>query len=78
MERPSVKAGDWITIGKTPCVVCGVYDTGEIEVVHHPEKPSNDDAFWDGDHWEFKPGSSGYADKYQRLSQFVSQLKRPR
>jgi len=76
--RPSVKPFDWIVIGKTPCVVCNIHESGDIEVVHNPGKPSNDDAFWDGERWDFRPGASGYADKYPRLSAFVSELKRGR
>ncbi|WP_141713338.1 hypothetical protein [Bradyrhizobium elkanii] len=71
-----MKPYDRIMIGQTICVVAGVYDDGSIEVVHTPAKPSNDDAFWNSENWEFSPGASGYADKYARLSPFVSALKR--
>jgi hypothetical protein len=76
MEKPTVKPFDWIMVGKTPCVVAVVDKMGgDIEVVHNPSKPANDDAYWTGTAWEFRPGASGYADKYPRLSPFVSALK---
>jgi hypothetical protein len=81
-ERPPIRPGDWIIIGRADCVVSRVYPpgdpTGDCEVVHNPAKPSNDDAFWDGNKWQFKPGASGYADKYERLNSFVRTLKRGR
>jgi hypothetical protein len=81
-ERPPIRPGDWIIIGRADCVVSRVYPpgdpSGDCEVVHNPAKPSNDDAFWDGEKWQFKPGASGYADKYERLNSFVRTLKRGR
>jgi hypothetical protein len=47
--RPTVQPFDWIMIGQTPCVVCNIHPSGDIEVVHNPDKPSNDDAFRDGE-----------------------------
>lgn len=73
--RPSVQPFDWIVIGQTPCVVCNIRPNGDIEVVHNPDKPSNDGAFWDDGKWNFSLGASGYADKYSRLRSFVAQLK---
>jgi hypothetical protein len=78
MDRPPVKTFDWIVIGKTPCVVANLLEGGDIEVVHNREKPSNDNAYWTGSEWDFRPGASGYADKYPRLAAFVSELKRGR
>jgi len=79
-ERPPIRPGDWIIIGRADCVVSRVYPpgdpSGDCEVVHNPAKPSNDDAFWDGEKWQFKPGASGYAGKYERLNSFVRTLKR--
>ncbi len=37
-DRPDIKPGDWIRIGKTDAVVCGVYDDGTAEVVYLDRK----------------------------------------
>ena len=46
-ERPPIRPGDWITIGRADCVVSRLYPpgdpSGDCEVVHNPAKPSNDD-----------------------------------
>ena len=86
--KPDTKPGDWITIGTgkhMDCVVCHVYNNpqlGDIEVVYLDwrDHPINEDVIWVKDHWELKhhgPGG-GYADKCDRLSQFVSILRRGR
>ena len=85
MERPTVLKGEWIAIG--PClnrilaVVSRVYDLGDshrdCEVVFDKDKPANCDCVWNGEHWEFVQSASagGYADKYMRLSEYVSVLR---
>ena len=81
-ERPDIKPGDWIRIGKTDCVVTGVFEEPgdpmrDCEVVFNPQEPTNRDAQWNGDDWEFVGTEiGGRADHYKRLSEFVSLLKR--
>jgi hypothetical protein len=88
-EKPVVKPGEWITIGKghfgKSALVCNVYSDqaiADIEVVYLDDRDRaiNDDVVWKEDHWEFKnPGpSGGYADKSSRLSQYVAQLRHGR
>jgi hypothetical protein len=80
-SRPDIKPGDWITIGGTNCVVSIVRGAGDpmgdCEVVFNPQKPTNHDAVWTGENWDFaKQGDfGGYADKYPRLQPYVEQLK---
>ena len=83
-DRPEITPGEWITVGSTDCVVANVrehgHQFGDCEVVLNPLKPANCDAFWNGTEWSFvKTGDyGGYADRYQRLSQYVAILKRGR
>ncbi|MEI7482887.1 MAG: hypothetical protein WCK75_11145 [Elusimicrobiota bacterium] len=85
--KPNVNPSDWITIGKRPsgmdAVVCVVSpESGDIEVVYKDDlgKAISDEVVWRDDHWEFKTSgaSGGYAENYDRLSSFVSQLRRGR
>ena len=83
-DRPEIKPGDWIRIGNTDCVVANVREhshaLGDCEVVFNPSKPTNHDVVWTGGEWKFVESGNygGYADKYPRLSEFVSILKRGR
>jgi hypothetical protein len=83
-DRPSIKPGDWITVGKTSCVVANVREHGnpfgDCEVVFNPLKPANGDVSWSGTEWCFveKGDYGGYADGYSRLSHYVAILKRGR
>ena len=85
-ERPQIKPGDWITIGKglngIPAIVCAIYSFNpldEIEVVYldDQDRAMNADVVWEDNHWSFKgPNPFGrYADKYDRLCNFVSNLR---
>jgi hypothetical protein len=85
MPMPDVKPGDWIEIGLTHAVVTAIRSPqhpmgSHCEVVFDASKPTNHDVRWNGNHWEFiKSGDfGGYADKYPRLRQYVSALKRGR
>jgi hypothetical protein len=83
-DRPTVNPGDWIAVGQTPAVVSAVREpgsfSGDCEVVFNPQKPTNHDVVWTGEKWEFaeRGDYGGYADKYPRLSEYVSILKRGR
>lgn len=80
-ERPTINPGDWITVGGVSCVVANVFalgaPLGDCEVVFNSSKPTNRNASWDGEKWEFAESGDygGYADKYSRLSTYVQQLK---
>ena len=77
-DRPEIKPGDWIRIGKTDAVVCGISDDGTAEVVYLDRKRAiNKDVRWNGETWEsiISSPDGGYADKYPRLSQFVQILR---
>ena len=85
-KRPEIKPGDRITIvnglSVIPAVVCAIYSfdpLSEIEVVYldDQDRAMNADVVWDVDHWSFKGPSpfGGYADKYDRLCNFVSKLR---
>ncbi|HWX13343.1 MAG TPA: hypothetical protein VNY06_00445 [Methylocella sp.] len=81
-ERPPINPGDWITVGEIRAVVSAVREpdnfSGDCEVVFNPQKPTNHDVVWTGEKWRFAERSDfgGYADKYPRLRQYVSILKR--
>jgi len=79
-NRPEIKPGDWIFVGSTSCVVANVRDSGECEVVFNSSKPTNREAFWNGESWAFVESGDygGYADKYNRLNPYVQILKRGR
>lgn len=80
-KRPDIKEGDWIKVGSCNCVVSMVRDLdhpfGDCEVVLNPKKPANVDVKWNGDAWVFinQNDFGGYAEKYPRLSRFVSILR---
>jgi hypothetical protein len=78
MEK-HVKAGDWIVINNyRNAVVCRVFDDF-IEVVYLDDKNRaiNEDAVWEDGKWRFvcPTPCGGYADHYDRLAQFVKQLR---
>jgi len=80
MVTDKIQPDDWIRLGNRDAVVCNVYENrpGFIEVVYlDRERAINEDAHWIDDHWEFvhQGSSGGYADKYDRLSRFVSILR---
>ena len=88
-DKPIVKPGDWITIGRglplKSAVVCTVYEDtslADIEVVYLDDlnRAINEDILWKDGEWQFKhPGPcGGYADKYDRLRNFVAKLQRGR
>lgn len=82
-EKPTVAPGDWIAFGnKKSAVICTVYEDasfGDIEVVFLDwrDRAINVDMVWKDGKWKCKTPQpdGGYADKYTRLSQFVSQLR---
>jgi hypothetical protein len=78
-KKPEVSPGQWIKIGKRDAVVCNVH-ADHIEVVYLDDRNRaiNEDVGWDGSQWTFKrPGpSGGYADKYPRLYEYLSILRR--
>ncbi|MCU7974894.1 hypothetical protein L5M43_06320 [Shewanella sp. SW36] len=85
-DAPSVCAGDIFRFGighpRKKAVVCNVYtetEPLEIEVVYLDTKNRaiNEDMFWNGEEWKFKIDgpNGGYADNYERLAVFVSQLR---
>ncbi len=81
VTRHYISPGDWIRIGEIDCVVSRVWPAGnalgDCEVVFNPDKPTNHNAYWTGDQWDFvKSGDFGdHADKYARLRAFVEILK---
>ncbi|HVT37936.1 MAG TPA: hypothetical protein VHE78_02725 [Gemmatimonadaceae bacterium] len=90
-DIPPVTPGDWIHIGGFPgvdVVVCNVRPpdlvshSGHLEVVYldYRKRAINDDVRWAGETWEFvrEGPDGGYADNYQRLSEYVSILRRGR
>jgi hypothetical protein len=78
-----VKLGEFIYFGNNPlpkkAIVCRIYDSETIEVIYidYRDRAINDDMVLKDGEWVFKhPGpSGGYADKYDRLSQFVRRLR---
>jgi hypothetical protein len=81
-EAPEVKPHDEVRIGIRRAVVCQVYDQKRVEVVYLDDRDRaiNEDAVWRSGKWDFEHSgpNGGYADKYDRLSAFVAQLRRPR
>ena len=80
-NRPEVSPRDWISIGergRVSGVVCDVR-ADDVEVVYLDDRSRaiNEDVRWADTHWEFAmPGQGGgYADIYQRLSEYVAILR---
>ena len=84
-QRPEIKPGDWIEIGKTGIAarpttdaVVSIAKPELIEVVYlqRPNQAVNQDVMWVDDHWEFASTGDygGYAERYDRLSGYVAQL----
>ena len=86
MERPVVSPGTWIRIGARSnsgrsAVTCNVRDDA-VEVVYLNDKSEaiNEDVRWSGESWEFASFGAvgGYADRYDRLRDYVAILRRGR
>lgn len=82
MLNINVKPGEWVSIGRVSAVVTTVYDSLNIEVVYLNDKKKaiNENAILKNNCWEFKNTGvcGGYADKYDRLREFVSILRQGR
>ena len=81
MEKPKISQGQWLTVEGVNCVVCAVFTDPpwDAEVVFMDKgKATNKDIKWSDGRWNFTGGAPGYADNYQRLSEFVSKLRRGR
>ncbi len=78
-NKPEVSPGQWIKVGKREAVVCNLH-ADHIEVVYLDgrNRAINEDVAWDGNQWTFRrPGpNGGYADKYPRLYEYLSILRR--
>ena len=78
------KPGDWITVGNIDAVICTSYpdnpDRLEIVYLDERDRAINDNILFSNDKWDFEiqGASGGYADRYDRLSEFVSVLRRGR
>lgn len=88
-EKPVVKPGDWITFGSGPipknATICTVYpntSSADIEIVYLDDRDRaiNEDMVWKDGKWQFKDSGprGGYADNYNRLRGYVTQLRRGR
>lgn len=81
---PHVSPRDWVSVGlvNVDAVVVQVYADGTAEVVYLDDRNRaiNEDVKWTGQRWIFaKDGPcGGYASKYDRLREYVSQLRRGR
>ena len=78
-NKPEVSPSQWIKIGKKHAVVCNVHkDHIEVVYLDGRNRAINEDVEWDDIQWTFKrPGpSGGYADKYRRLYEYLSILRR--
>ncbi len=82
MNKPEIKEGQWLTVGRsTSAVVSRVYtdQTSEVAEVVYLDggKAINNDIKWGVGSWEFthESPSGGYADKYPRLASYVAQLR---
>lgn len=82
-EKPMVKEGDWIEVGKPALktgVVSSIYSTrpNVIEIVHlnTDNRPVYEDVLWSGIAWEFTNTavSSGFAKLQKRLQPYVAIL----
>ena len=86
ISSPTVTPGQWISVGENrvlDAVVCVVRDSRSLcEVVYLDDRNRaiNEDVAWTGQSWDFvQPGvRGGYADKYDRLREFVAILHRGR
>ncbi len=81
-EHLNIKPGEWISIGRKSAVITKIYDPSNIEVVYLDDRDRaiNEEAVWKGNCWEFKHQGpcGGYADKIDRLDEFVSILRQGR
>ena len=79
MIPKNLKLKDWIRIGTRDAVVCNINeDSNQIEVVYlDRNRAINENAHFINGHWEFviKGPTGGYADKYPRLTEYVSILR---
>lgn len=82
---PQTRPGDWVLVGHgkaVEAVVVQVYAAGnaQCEVVYRDDRGRaiNEDVKWDGERWTFVSDGpcGGYADRYDRLREYVSQLRR--
>jgi hypothetical protein len=80
-NAPSIKPGDWITVGIHDCVVRKVYKPnsmlGKGQVVFNADKPTMHDIEWDINRWFFpeRPDFGGYA---RPRDPYAQQLKQGR
>ena len=84
MKNPVLKLNpkDWVKIGNTYAVVCGVNEEEQTaEVVYMSSyKAINEDIVCRDGEWAWKSAGlgGGYADNYSRLSEYVSILRHDR
>lgn len=78
-----VKTGDFIHFGSglllKKAIVCSIYDSENIEVIYIDDRNRaiNEDMVLKEGKWVFKHQGpcGGYADKYERLSDYVRRLR---
>lgn len=79
MIPKDLKLKDWIRIGTRDAVVCNINeDSNQIEVVYlDRDRAINEYAHFINEDWAFveKGPVGGYADKYSRLTEYVSILR---
>ena len=80
-QPPRLVPREWIRVGPTlDALVIQEHEIGRAEVVYidYRRRAINDDVVWANGEWRFEhPGASGgYADKYDRLREFVAVLRR--
>lgn len=81
MKEKQINLGDLIYIGNRKAVISNIYDNDltKIEVVYIDDRNRaiNKDAHLVEGIWEFDGSlGGGYADKYDRLQEYISILKR--
>ena len=79
--RPEIQPGDFITVGRTPCVVALVREPGDafgdcLDVCN-PEKPASRDVQWTAEGWVFpeRGDFGGYAERDEKLRPYVRRLR---
>ena len=82
---PVLLPGDWVTIGcpspglsplKGVVVQLLGENVAEIVYLDHRDRAINEEIIWNKVGWDFRDSSDGgYADKYDRLREFVNILR---
>ncbi|PWE40232.1 hypothetical protein C9I49_24095 [Pseudomonas prosekii] len=76
IERPSLKAGDWVTVETLRCLVVQARETGGWQVLLHPVNPETRGIAWRVSEWVFIGDRHPNVLADSRLAPFVEMLRK--